>query len=318
MWRFEMSEIEKGKVTGIMHVGIGVRDVDVSLKFYRDVLGLTKLYADFGTLYNVMPDFFRTSPHILKGWMYQRQVKGIIVECIQRLTPTPRPIHKDVLYGDIGVNKMIIEVADVEKFSLEFRDRIKFLTKPQSVTLPEWGDYNFVYGADPDGCLLEFISSSKLKVDGPIGSIRSLGISVTDLDRSLAWYQKYLGYDTVLIKPHEAFSGLMGDISGSRDTKVRSCLLASSNGYFPLELYEVSNPRGRSIPLDAVWGDYGYLEAGHCCPDILLQARYYTNMGIEFICAPSPVYIENEEYKGLIWFMYIRDPDGIPVEFIQE
>ena len=55
--------MDKARVTGVHHVGIGVRDIDISRKFYRDVLNCDQVWSDFGRLHNIMPDFFRTSPH---------------------------------------------------------------------------------------------------------------------------------------------------------------------------------------------------------------------------------------------------------------
>ena len=46
-------------------------------------------------------------------------------------------------------------------------------------------------------------------------------------------------------------------------------MLRNGNGLYLLELYEVSVPRGRSIPLHALWGDHGYLEICHLCDDIM-------------------------------------------------
>ena len=103
--------MEKPKVTGVQHVGIGVRSIEASRAFYRDVLECRIPMADFGVVHNAMPDFFRTSPHVFNGWMYMQERESIVVECIQRFEPAPRPIHKQIRYGDIGVNKMTVEVA---------------------------------------------------------------------------------------------------------------------------------------------------------------------------------------------------------------
>ncbi len=310
--------MDKPKATGVHHVGIGVRDIDVSRKFYRDVLQCNQVWSDFGRLHNIMPDFFRTSPHIINGWMYAQQQEGIIIECIQRYTPAPRPIHNDPRFGDIGVNKLTVEVNNVDTFVEGYKDKIRLLCEPKAIDIPGWGDYKFVYGADPDGCLIEFISSSKLKLDNSLGRIRSLGISVTDLERSLDFYQKHIDFDTIVIEPHDRFSGLVGEISGNGDTQVRSCLLANSNGYHMLELYEVSNPRGRSIPFHVLWGDYGYLEGCYLCDDILGLTRYFLEEQVEFVCNPTS--LQHDEDDGTIrtdWFMYVRDPDGILVEFVE-
>ena len=307
----------KPTVTGVQHVGIGVRDIEASRAFYRDVMECKIPMADFGVTHNAMPDFFRTSPHVFNGWMYMQERESIVVECIQRFEPSPRAIHKEIRYGDIGVNKMTVEVADVKKFAKAYKDKIKFVSPPKSTDIPGWGDYSFVYGTDPDGNLIEFISSSKIEAGDGVGPIRSLGIGVTDLDRSMAFYKKYADFDTVAIKPHEAFSGLVGEVSGNKGTQVRSCLLANSNGFHMLELYEVSKPRGRSIPFQVIWGDYGYLECCCVCTDVLTLARNYLNDGLELISHPTPIDLHEEGLQGTAWFIYVRDPDGIPVEVVE-
>lgn len=309
--------MEKPKLTGVQHVGIGVRDIEKSRAFYRDVLECRIPMADFGVTHNAMADFFRTSSHVFNGWMYMQEKDAIVVECIQRLEPAPRPIHKQVRFGDIGVNKMTVEVADAEKFREAYGDRIRFVSPPKSTDIPGWGDYAFVYGTDPDGNLIEFVSGPKIQVEDTLGRIRSLGVSVTDLERSIAFYRKYADFDTVVIEPHEAFSGLMGEVSGSPDTQVRSCLLANSNGFHMLELYEVSRPRGRSIPFHVLWGDYGYLESCCICTDLLGLARYFMKEGLELISNPTGMEVHEEGLQGTAWFLYVRDPDGIPLEVLE-
>jgi len=309
--------MEKPKVTGVQHVGLGVRDIEASRKFYRDVLECKIPMADFGVTHNAMSDFFRSSSHVFNGWMYMQERESIVIECIQRFEPSPRPIHKQVRYGDIGVNKMTVEVADAKKFCAAYKDRIQFVSTPRSIKIPGWGDYSFVFGTDPDGSLIEFVSSSKIKVQGALGSIRSVGISVTELGRSIEFYQNYLDFDRMVIEPHESFSGIVGEVSGSKDTEVRSCLLGNSNGFHMLELYEVSKPRGRSIPFHVLWGDYGYLES--CCvsEDVLGLARFLMKEGLEFISYPTAMEVHETDLKGTAWFIYVRDPDGIPVELLE-
>jgi hypothetical protein len=121
----------------------------------------------------------------------------------------------------------------------------------------------------------------------------------------------------MVIEPHESFSGLVGDVSGSKDTQVRSCLLANSNGFHMLELYEVSKPRGRSIPFHVLWGDYGYLESCYICEDLLSLARHFMKEGLEFISSPTGMEVHEEAVQGTAWFLYVRDPDGIPVEVLE-
>lgn len=76
----------------------------------------------------------------------------------------------------------------------------------------------FVYCRDPEGNLVEFVSITNVEVKGGFGGARSVGISVTDLERSIFFYQKHLGFDVMMISSHENFSGLVDEVSGDKDT----------------------------------------------------------------------------------------------------
>jgi catechol 2,3-dioxygenase-like lactoylglutathione lyase family enzyme len=148
-----------------------------------------------------------------------------------------------------------------------------------------------------------------VEIKGGFGGVRSFGISVTNLERSISFYQKYLGFDVVMMSRHENFSGLVDEVSGDKDTRVRSCLLAANNkGDCMIELFEVSKPRGRSIPFSANWGDFGYLQVCFNCDDIGGMASYGEKVGMEFLCSPK--------IKDGGEFVYAKDLDGIPIEFL--
>jgi catechol 2,3-dioxygenase-like lactoylglutathione lyase family enzyme len=298
---------------GVHHVGMGVKNLETMRAFYQEILEFKKVWMEFPEVWNAMGEVFRTSYHKFRGIMFCQEAGGVIVELISMSIPIPRPIRKEKRFGDIGVNKIAIAVSDVEQLYRELSNKINFSFKPKSTTIPGWGDYHFVFARDPEGNLIEFISGPKTEAENRFGGVRWVGISVTDLERSIVFYQKYVGFDTVVVNPHNSFSGLVDEISGAKETQVRSCLLSNSRGGGMLELYELLKPRGRSIPLNTYWGDFGYLEVSTFCNDIHEMGRYFNGEGIEWLHRPAMVFDEVEE-EG--WFLYIRDPDGIPVETV--
>jgi len=108
---------------------------------------------------------------------------------------------------------------------------------------------------------------------------------------------------------------MVDEVTGFKGAQVRSCLLGSSNGGGMIELYEVLKPRGRSIPLNAHWGDFGYLEVCMVCNEMHELAAWCRKEGIVFLHSPA---IVMEEKEADWWFQYVYDPDGIPVETIGE
>jgi catechol 2,3-dioxygenase-like lactoylglutathione lyase family enzyme len=300
------------RLQGVHHVGMGVMNYQIMKDFYSNILEMKTTLFEFRDSWNVMPEVFRTSLHKLDAILFVQEVGGIVIELVALSIPLPRPIRKDKKYGDIGVNKITLAVDDADKFFREHKDKISFFSQPKSITVPGWGDYRFVYAKDPENNLIEFVSSSKLEVKGTFGGVRWLGVAVTDLERSMEFYQSY-AFDQVVIAPHEAFSGMINEASGAPDTKVRSCLLANSKGGGWVELYELLKPRGRSIPLNTYWGDAGFLEVALMTDDIQGLGSYCRERDMFYM--HHPVTIQDSDGHDAS-FQYIYDPDGIPIETV--
>ncbi|MBW1999147.1 MAG: VOC family protein [Deltaproteobacteria bacterium] len=301
------------KGSGVHHVGMGVRDYERMTSFYGETLAFKKVFAEFPEEEQEMNEVFRM-PHVkFKGIMFQQKAGGVVLELIRMTNPVPKPIRRETRYGDIGVAKITISVSDVETFYSEMRERINFCAVPKSTTVPGGADYHFLYAKDPEGNFIEFVSSPKTEMQNGFGGTLWIGVSVSDLDRSMSFYQQYLGFDSVVLSPHDSFSGLVDEISHGDRTEVRSCLLSNSKGGEKLELFEVQNPRGRSIPFSSYWGDFGYLEVALLCSDIHEMGKYFEEKGIEFVARPT-LALDEPDFEG--WYLYLRDPDGILVEVI--
>ena len=300
---------------GVHHCVIGVKRLDIMKTFYQDLLEFNNVFIEFPTgEYAPLREVTRTSHPRYTSIFLSQEEGGIIIGLTQMIDPVPRAIRKDFRYGDIGVAKLTIAVSDLERLYGELKDRLNFCSRPKSLEISHWGDYHFMYCRDPEGNLIEFISGSNVSVRNRFGGVRWLGVSVTNLHRSLSFYQKYLGFDTTVISTHTNFSGLVDEISGGNQTKVRSCVLASSQGEGMVELFEVLEPRGRSIPSSTRWGDFGFTQVclnGKAGANIYKVAAHFEKEGMEFLSGPQ---LMGDEKGG--GFFYIRDPDGIPLEFL--
>lgn len=305
------------KTSGIHHLGTGVRDIQAARKFYEEILEFKVSIEEIDESINTMADTFRNSPHSFMGFLKCQEAGGITVEAIKKKYPTARAIQKKPQFGDIGVNKITIAVQNVHLFYDMYQGKIAFSGTPQSVNLAS-GDYEFLFGRDPEGNIIEFVSGNRLRMEREgFGGLVSVGVSVTDLERSKAWYMEHFGFD-VVVDEHDKFSGKMNDISNSTGMQVRTCLLDSSTreGGGMLELYEVSNPRGRSIPFGTEWGDYGYMEICLFCPgNIHDLSKYLMEQGLDVFQRPTNFGCD-ETGSFEYWFAYVRDPDGIFVESV--
>jgi len=298
------------EITGVHHIALGVKNLQIMKSFYKDILGFNILEPPAiprdimsGIMRGIIPEFNVGTLSDDEG--------GIIIEFINMVTPFPRAIRRDSRYGDIGANKITIAVSDVTDVCRDLKGKVNFVSGPRSIKLPGYGSYNFVYSKDPEGNLIELVSGGELPVKNQFGGVRWVGISVTDLERSVSFYRKYTGFDTFFVEPHENFSRLVDEVCGSGQTRVRSCILSSSKGGGMVELYEVLEPRGRSIPSYTSWGDFGYLHTAMLCKNIAGIVDNLEKEGIEFFIKLQ--HVPGEE--GTV-FSYVRDPDGIPLEFL--
>ena len=301
-------------IFGIDHVGIGVNNMDSMKQFYQNVLGFTEIFGEMPEGdHKPIHDLLRMCPTIHSAIQVNQKYGGIAVALFHHVYPNPRPIRKDRRYGDIGVSKITIAVSDLNRFYKESQGKLNFCNEICRIAIPGWGNHIFVYARDPEGNFIEFIEDKTLPSQQIFGGIRWLGISVTDIERSVDFYKKYLGFDKTVIDIHESFSGNIDEVCMNSQTKVRSCLLSNSNGNGMIELSEFLKPRGRSIPFCTNWGDFGYLQLCLLGDNIRDIEKRFINADMDLMLPPQMVDEDDPENAGLA-FLYTRDPDGIPVE----
>jgi catechol 2,3-dioxygenase-like lactoylglutathione lyase family enzyme len=299
------------KIIGVDHVGIGIRDMATMKSFYQNVLEFTRLFGEMPEAdHPPIQPLLRVPKAVHSGIQIQQEAGGESVAMFHHVIPPPRPIRKDFKFGDIGVNKITIAVASIEQLVKDLKGKINFISNPKQITIPGWGKYSFIYAKDPEGNLIEFVSDPRFPVKGRFGGVLWISISVTELERSKEFYQKYLGFDKVFIKEHNAFSKSISDVFGF-SKEMRSCVIENSNSSTKIELFEVNKHRGRSIPFAAQDCDFGYVKFCLIGDNMQEIEQYYKAEGMEVIMEPQ--YIDDPEVAGLS-FMYIRDVDGVPIE----
>ena len=138
------------------------------------------------------------------------------------------------------------------------------------------------------------------------------GFTIADLDRSLVFYRDLLGMDVVLTQ--EKQGGYLARIVGYPNAHVRMALLRTPGSDHALELFEYLAPDGepprRREPRDS--------GTAHVCLVVDdLQAIYeqLKDAGVDSFVSP-PVKVDTGAKRGGIG-LYLRDPDGIPVELFQ-
>jgi catechol 2,3-dioxygenase-like lactoylglutathione lyase family enzyme len=303
-------------VTGVHHVAIGAKDLEAMASFYRDLMGFTEVFAEFPeSEQEIMREVTRSHRAVFSGATLQQKAGGIMLELIRMVEPAPRPIRRSARYGDLGVTKTTISTPDVPSTWAELKDRVAFCSQPKTVALGGSAEYQFVYCRDPEGNLIE-IASGGPGTQETFGGVWAIGIGVSELERSLQFYRDFLGFKTTVLDPHENLSGLVDEVSGESGSRVRSCLLSTgAENMGMIELIETVHPRGRPLPFSALWGDFGYLQAAFNCNDVRRVAEQLEAAGVDLLCSPK-VMDAGPDHPDPGEFVYARDPDGIPIEFL--
>ena len=140
-----------------------------------------------------------------------------------------------------------------------------------------------------------------------IESLEHVGLSVADLERSIAFYRDVLGFTLVRIVESPP-SMRLGDVVGLSGASARIAHLVL--GGTMLEVFEYQDPRGKPIPPDRTQADQGYIHVGLRSTDTCADHARLAAQGVRFIHDPI-------EYRPGIWIACFRGPDGEVCELRQ-
>jgi|WetSurMetagenome_2_1015567.scaffolds.fasta_scaffold125518_2 catechol 2,3-dioxygenase-like lactoylglutathione lyase family enzyme len=138
-------------------------------------------------------------------------------------------------------------------------------------------------------------------------TIHHVALSVSSLDRSLAFYHDLLGFEVVRLIdcPTE---GRLGDVAALPRASARLAHLAL--GGQMLELLEFTHPEGRAIPPDFTLADVGFSHICLATDDIEGDYRRLREAGVRFYTPPM-------EYRPGVRMAYFYGPDAETCELRQ-
>lgn len=143
-----------------------------------------------------------------------------------------------------------------------------------------------------------------------IQHIHHVGLTVSDLDRSVAFYTQHLGCRGVMSQEKEG--GYLAAIVGYPDAHVKMTHLRAARGDLVIELFQYVAPEMRTTELEP-----RLIGNPHLCfvvDDLPAVHERLGIAGVEFLS--EPVLVDtgaNAGGQGL----YLHDPDGIVIELFQ-
>jgi len=308
-------------ICGLQQVGIGVKSADETWKWYRENFGFDiPIVADEGVAERMLPyTGGKPQPRYAVLAIHLQGGGGLeIWEPCGRELNYPKDQPK---LGDLGIFIAKIKTRDLQATYDTFsRKGFRMLSTPSTFAgIPHF------YMQDPWNNLLEIVEDSYVMIPSKTfatGGAIGVVLGVSDMDRSIAFYGKLLGYDRVVADETDVFEDMKALPGGDR--RIRRVLLARTQpfagplselmGPSRIELVQAVEEKPVKIYQGRYWGDPGFI---HLCFDVrnmdAVQAECEA-LGHSFVC-DSGVDFDMGDANG--HFTYIEDPDGTLIEFVE-
>ncbi len=143
--------------TGVSHIAICVRDVDASLAFYRDILGM-KVTQDRldDTTQGGLPSVYK---HRRKSRRYANVTYGdgdTTPSLVLTSHPGDQGDGEPIKLDQIGISHLSFIVPDVKALAEELIAKGVPLAAPMEAFTNPQGQVDSIFVYDPDGILLQF------------------------------------------------------------------------------------------------------------------------------------------------------------------
>jgi glyoxylase I family protein len=139
-------------IKGIHHAGIGVRDMEVSLRFYRDLLGL-EVTGDAETEGPLVGEIVGLSAETKVRIVHLKCSENQELELFEYMKPGTSTFSSDFRQCDGGVIHVALEVDNLmEMYEKLHGEGVNFNSKPYNL-----GGHLCVYMRDPDGITVELM-----------------------------------------------------------------------------------------------------------------------------------------------------------------
>ena len=300
-------------IQSVMHVNVNCSDLERSLAFYRDVVGLeagshtNPLPQDgrgFGMLGQVQWD-----AHILHD---ARGFAGPGLDLLEWKQPSPwgqphaEPNH-------LGFFRVCLLVPDIDAVYQRASSRgVACESSPIEVAVdPESGLIVRVFLCrDPDGTAVEFVQEASVSQ----AQLIHVNVNCSDLARSLEWYERVLGLEVRGGSHPGPVSGRVFGLDGSVEWDARF-LWPPGQGAFAIDLLEWKTPTPVGKPA-ARANQLGLYRMAFMVDDIQACYDEIRSQGVD--CRP-PVFLDMGPAIPIdgLWALFFPDPDGTCMELIE-
>ncbi len=164
----------QGICGGVVGAVIGVANIERSLHFYKDILGIdTEVYSGTAPAVDIphQPDVIQNFKRVLlkkqvsNQGAFSKLLGSVQIELVEALDFTPTKIYKDRYWGDCGFIHLCFDVLKMDILKSKSEDAgYKFTVDSASSFAMGSSAGRFCYVEDPDGTLIELVETHKIPI----------------------------------------------------------------------------------------------------------------------------------------------------------
>jgi catechol 2,3-dioxygenase-like lactoylglutathione lyase family enzyme len=300
-------------VERVMHVNVNCSNLERSLGFYRDVVGLvpashTNPVPQDGAGFD-MPGQVQWDAHILQDF---RGFAGPAIDLLEWKRPGPTG-HPPSEPNHLGLARVCLSVPDLDAvFERAVSAGAAWVTPPVEVPVePDRGSSRRVFLCrDPDGTAIEFVEQASVSQ----AQLAHVNLNCSNLARSLDWYQRVLGLELRGSSRSGPLSGAAFGLDGEVEWDARF-LWPPGQDAFAIDLLEWKSPKPVGKPAGAA-NQRGLYRMAFMVEDIHVCHEELKAQGVD---SGRPVFLDMGPEIPIdgVWAVFFRDPDGSCMELIE-
>lgn len=311
-----MSEII---ISGIQQIGIGVSNVYEAWEWYRKNLGMDLAVFDEAAQAELMLPYTEGEPRSRHAVLALNYRGGSGLEIWQYTSRTPRPADFSIQLGDLGILAIKYKCPNIKETYRDLKEKGVDIVSHLGIE----NSRKSFFARDSFGNLFEMVEDNYwFKETSGNGGVFGCIIGVSDMNKSVEFYENYLGYNEVKYEQISVFNDFNAiDKTSFKYERVilshvnkRTGPFADLFGPSEIELVKVVNRKPKKVYQNRMWGDLGYI---HLCFDVwgmdaLKEKAALRNHPFTVDSANS---FDMGEAAGR--FTYTEDPDGTLIEFVE-
>jgi len=296
-------------VTRVFHLNVNCSNLDRSLGFYRDLLGLTQ------GAHTVSPEqdgtAFGLATAAWDAWIMldERGYDGVVLDLLEWQTPRPTGAPPATAC-ELGFSRLGFTTRDIDGlYERLVAAGTRCFGKPHDVALEGAPPIRALTCLDPDGTMVELVGE-----DGVTDRFSFLAINCADLDRSVAFYESVLAF-----RPLARFSpgpqdGTALGIDQEIEFEMAYLDDPRGTGAFALDLVQWTTPESSGSPSREA-NRVGPFRLALLTDDIDAAHAALVNQGAH--CWSAPADLEMGPGIPPLRALLFDDPDGTVLELIQ-